>query len=291
MKRSNFFLVSCLFFFSFFSAQNRVEWLKAAPYKVGNLDPVLHESSGLTFQDSKLYSFNDGGNPSALYEINPNNGALLSTSPLPMKNKDWEAISSDGEFFYIGDFGNNAGNRKDLKIYKVMLNGAVPIDTLSFSYPEQKDFLGPLHRHNFDAESLIIREDTLSVFTKEWKSLNTTRYDLVWLEAEGLWETKKKETFSTGYLVTDAAHKKGKLYLVGYTKKMEVYLSVFSEDKNGNFFSSTPKKYFLGLSSKLGQVEGITVDEHHLYISSERFIYRFLNAPASLFRIPLEKLK
>ena len=38
-------------------------------------------------------------------------------------NKDWEAITSDGENFIYGDFGNNAGNRKDLAIYKTDFQG------------------------------------------------------------------------------------------------------------------------------------------------------------------------
>ena len=34
-------------------------------------------------------------------------------------NKDWESDYQRWRKFYIGDFGNNAGNRKDLAIYKI----------------------------------------------------------------------------------------------------------------------------------------------------------------------------
>jgi hypothetical protein len=49
-------------------------------------------------------------------------------------NKDWEEISQDSTYFYIGDFGNNvSGNRKDFifKNRKESLALDVPkIDTL-----------------------------------------------------------------------------------------------------------------------------------------------------------------
>ena len=35
-----------------------------------------------------------------------------------IKNTDWEEISQDKDFIYIGDIGNNSGNRDDLKIYR-----------------------------------------------------------------------------------------------------------------------------------------------------------------------------
>jgi hypothetical protein len=43
----------------------------------------------------------------------------LKTLKVNAKNTDWEALTNDGNNFYIGDFGNNDGSRRDLTIYKV----------------------------------------------------------------------------------------------------------------------------------------------------------------------------
>ena len=36
------------------------------------------------------------------------------------ENVDWEDITQDETHIYIADFGNNNGNRTDLKIYKIL---------------------------------------------------------------------------------------------------------------------------------------------------------------------------
>ncbi|MFN8364467.1 MAG: hypothetical protein U0T78_04125 [Cloacibacterium normanense] len=81
----------------------------------------MKETSGLTFLKDKLFTLNDGGNTNEIFEIDKNSGKILSKLKINFPNKDWEAITSDDEDFYIGDFGNNAGSRKDLAIYKTDL--------------------------------------------------------------------------------------------------------------------------------------------------------------------------
>jgi hypothetical protein len=65
---------------------------------------------------------------------------------LKVKNTDWEEISQDSSYIYVGDFGNNyQGNRTDLHILRIekksfLLNQPI-IDTISFSYSNQTDFI------------------------------------------------------------------------------------------------------------------------------------------------------
>jgi hypothetical protein len=69
-------------------------------------------------------------------------------------------------------------------------------------------------------------------------------------------------------VVTDAAYFDKKLYLVGYTKKTEVFLDIFTEAEPGSF----SKKSETLLSWKflsIGQIEGIAVDETGIYISGK----------------------
>ena len=129
------------FFVLNFSAQQDLKWLKINKYKVATLSDSLKETSGLTFFNGKLYTFNDGGNSSEIFEIDKSSGKILDVIKTDLKNKDWEAITSDSTNTYIGDFGNNAGTRKDLKIYKIPFKDSVKIDSIQeipFFYPEQK---------------------------------------------------------------------------------------------------------------------------------------------------------
>jgi hypothetical protein len=93
-------------------------------------------------------------------------------------NKDWE-ISQDN--FIIEIFGNNvSGNRKDLhlRIEKESLALDVPkIDTLSFSYSDQTDFRkSKPNTSNFDCEAFVVADDSIYLFTKQWKQKRTAVY-------------------------------------------------------------------------------------------------------------------
>ena len=83
----------------------------------------MKETSGLTFLKDKLYTLNDGGNTNEILKLIKNSGKILSKLKINFPNKDWEAITSDGENFLYRRFGNNAGNRKDLAIYKTDFQG------------------------------------------------------------------------------------------------------------------------------------------------------------------------
>lgn len=289
MKISFSFLA--FFIFLNLSAQQDYRWFKIKKYKVGTLSKDLDETSTLQFLDGKLYSLNDGGNTSELFEIDKKSGEILNKIETGLENFDWEALASDGQNFYIGEFGNNWGNRKDLMIYKVDKDNHQKIDTIKFYYPEQEDFNKKPHRHNFDSESLIYKDENLHLFTKEWQSYQTTHYQINPQILGEKQAAEKLETYNLGYLATDASYFDKKLYIVGYTKTMEVYMTVFNEDKNGLFFTQKPKKYYLGQTSSVSQIEGIAVDEDGIYLSGESFKYKIFNAQPSFYFIPKDKLK
>lgn len=284
-----------LFLFSFFfvlylSAQQDLNWLKLKRYKVATLSDSLRETSGLTFFKDKLYTFNDGGNSSEIFEIDKNSGKILNTIKTDLKNFDWEAVTSDSTSIYLGDIGNNWGTRTYLQIFKISSDSAKHISAINFSYPEQSDFSKKPQANNWDAESLIFKDGKLHLFTKEWQSYNTNHY-IIDPENSERQNAQKLENFNLDYLATDASFFENKLYLIGYTKKMEVYLTVFEEDEKGLFFSNKPVKFYLGQTSKLGQIEGIAVNQDGIYISAEVFDVKFLHAPQSFYVIPMEKFE
>lgn len=287
------FLLSVLIIsVSAFSQQ--ADLLKIRQYRTGYLDEKIHETSGLNLFNGKLYTFNDSGNAPGLFELDKTSGEIIKALVVNAKNKDWEALANDGKNFYIGDFGNNGGTRKDLEIYKIPFeNNVLKNDSaalIRFEYPEQTEFVPGYLKTDFDAEAMVWLNGKLHLFTKEWGSKSTTHYT-VDPEIQEKQKAEKTESFKTGFVVTDAAYFSRKLYLVGYTKKTEVFLTVYHETEPGIFFKESPKRYYLGSTLSIGQIEGIAVDETGLYISGEKFRSPLGNTRPALYFVPAEKLK
>ncbi|MBL7880938.1 MAG: hypothetical protein JNN23_13955 [Chryseobacterium gambrini] len=279
---------------STFSFSQQAELFKIRKYRIGNLDDKVKETSGLSLMNGKLYTFNDSGNSPELFELDKSTGQIIGTIQINGKNKDWEALTNDGKNFYIGDFGNNGGTRKELEIYKVPFednsskNDSVKL--ISFEYPEQQEFIPKYSETDFDAEAMIYLNGKIHLFTKEWGSKSTTHY-LIDPEISEKQNAQKIENYETGFIVTDASYFNKKLYLVGYTKKTEVFLDIFDEAEPGIFFKQNPKHYYLGSALSIGQIEGIAVDETGIYISGEKFHSPIGGGKQSLYFIPIDKLK
>ena len=163
------------------------------------LDYKLHETSGLIKYNDRFWTHNDDTDCN-LYAIDTLTGKILETYKLPnQKNTDWEEIAQDETYFYIGDFGNNAaGNRQDLHILKVskqsVLERNPSIERIVFSYSIQTNFeTQKSNQTNFDCEAMIIVKDSIFLFSKEWKTKQTTIYTLP--KTTGKYSANKKSSF------------------------------------------------------------------------------------------------
>ncbi len=292
MKKIFYFLFLLL---SFQIDAQKTQSLNLKNYKIAVLSDSLKESSGLTSINGRLFSFNDSGNTSEIFEIKAGSSFIENAYPTGLKNIDWEAMTNDGENFYIGEFGNNLGTRKDLKIYQVPFKNdsliADSIKIIPFHYPEQIDFAPKNIDNNFDAEAMIFLDGNIHLFTKEWVT-NTVSHYIIDQNLTEDQPAQKLESFDTGFVVTDASVFGDKLYVVGYTKNASVYLMIFERDETGNLFFSKPaKKYALGRAFNIGQIEGITATEKGIYISGERFSIKIKKVPQSLYFIPFKDLE
>lgn len=124
-----------------------------------------------TTQDGNLWVIEDSGNKDHIYKVNQKAEVLYSLKIDHAKNVDWEELTTDSlGNLYIGDFGNNANERKDLVIYKVdslQLTKKEPnAKKIAFAYPEQKDFPPKKDSLYFDTEGMIHWQDHLYIFTK-----------------------------------------------------------------------------------------------------------------------------
>jgi hypothetical protein len=137
-----------------------------------SLPVALGESSGLYCdQDGQTFSINDSGNAPVIYQIDTK-GAISAEYPLKVKNKDWEALTGDENYFYVGDIGNNNGQRTRLNIYKTSKTrlGQGETESLDVSYVANQPGLNETLNHDFDAEALVAVNDHLVLFSKSWQT-------------------------------------------------------------------------------------------------------------------------
>ena len=260
------------------------------PVKVATISNVLTESSGLQMAGDYLWSFNDGGGAAAIYRIDTTSNAILQTVNIESAtNVDWEDIAFDGEYFYVGDFGNNAdGNRKDLKIYKfpfaaipsfsdtpVATVSAHSVEVISFTYGNQSNPVASKANHTkFDCEAMIVEDNKIHLFSKNWVDLNTTHYVIKSTKA-GSYVADSLETLPTDYLVTGADKVPGEkiIVFIGYSSKLpgKHFMHVLSDFEGGKYFNGNKRKINLPDATKMGQAEGITCrNNRYGYISNEK---------------------
>ena len=142
---------------------------------------LFSETSGLMRFNNEIFTHNDSGGETALYSLDTLSGNIIESTYLnETSNVDWEDITVDADFTYVGDFGNNLGNRTDLKIYKLDnsdLNQVTGVPgVIEFSYPEQVDFSEQLFTTNYDCEALLSWGNDLLLFTKNWGNQMTSVY-------------------------------------------------------------------------------------------------------------------
>jgi hypothetical protein len=266
--------------------------VKIKPKYSVKLDAILKETSSLTQSDSLFWTSNDNTDK-ALYAIN-NKGVIQNKIQLKnATNTDWEEITQDNDYFYIGDFGNNAfGNRKDLHILRVekqsFSQNNPKIDTLSFSYSNQTDFTKTKsNATNFDCEAFIVSGDNIYLFTKQWKEKRTSVYVIP--KIPGKHVAQLKESYDVKGLITSATYlpEKKLLVLAGYSKFLSPFIYLFYDYNNSGFFSGNKRK--INIALRFHQMEGIsTQDGLHYYLTNENFARKpIINVPQKLHQFDL----
>lgn len=174
------------------------------------LDASVSETSGIIILNNTLITHNDSGNTNQLFEIDTSTGNISRTVTITnATNVDWEDITMDDTYIYIGDFGNNYGTRTDLKIYRIAITDylastSVTADIINFSYSNQNSFFPNPFNTNFDAESLIHYNNALYVFSKNWDDNNTNIYQIS--KSPGTHSVNMVDTINAQGLVTGATY-------------------------------------------------------------------------------------
>jgi hypothetical protein len=251
--------------------------------------PDLDENSGLIFYNNNIITFNDSGGEANLYEINASTGNITRTVTITnATNVDWEDITQDASYIYIGDIGNNNGNRTDLKIYKIAktdYNGSDDIavaEIISYSYADQLDFNSNPNNTNWDAEGLISYGEQLLIFSKNWVDNRVNVYSIP--KTNGTYSALLESSYNTNGLITSAeiSLNENIIYLIGYSNSQAPFMYTIHGIPNNSLdiFSGIISEKVSNIVPLGNQVEAIalfeiTPNQHRLYISNEKFIFSY----------------
>ncbi len=140
---------------------------------ITDLPKKLSENSGIVqFDEKSIWVIEDKGNEDHIYKIDFNGKVLKELEVKNAKNHDWEDLTSDKKGnLYIGDFGNNANDRKNLVIYKLQnpetkSGDKIDAERIEFRYPEQKDFPPRRGLLLYDSEAFFHYNDHFYIITK-----------------------------------------------------------------------------------------------------------------------------
>ena len=241
------------------------------------LPEILKEASGVAYLDGNLWTHNDGGNSNEIYRIDTLTGEILQTVLVgALENEDWEDMAQNDTHLFVGDFGNNAGDRMDLRIGQIdrsdLSNLIVSAQSINFSYSDQTDFTERLNDHDYDCEAFFFYQDSLHLFTKNWVDEKTRHYTVP--ATPGTHVAQLRETFDSQGLITGAAidEETGTISLLGYTPSGVNFMWLLFDYSSHHFFSGNIRKINLGTGLTNSQTEGIIFTENgDGFVVSENF--------------------
>ena len=267
------------------------ETTKIKPLTSLKLSDSLRETSGLIAFDNLLWTHNDD-HDTTIYGLDSNGIIQKKIKLEKVKNIDWEEISQDSLYIYIGDFGNNyRGNRTNLNILRIekksfLMNKPV-IDSISFSYSNQTDFSSQKSNStNFDCEAFVVSQDSIYLFTKQWSENKSGVYSLPKFPGNHI--AKYKETLNVEGLVTGATlTPNNEIVFCGYTKTFKTFLYLIYDLKDFNFSVANQRR--INLSLTYHQIEGVTsADGKLFYVTNESFIRKpIINTPQQMHTLDL----
>lgn len=252
-----------------------------SPSKLVPVNPLpkeLTENSGLIELDEDLYAgLNDGGDEPNLYLFSLKRRIATRIVKINhAQNVDWEDLTMDDDYVYIGDTGNNSGNRTNLVIYRVKKDdlrkkAEADAEKITYAYNTQTKF-SPSSKNNFDCEAMVCVGDSLYLFSKNRGNKKTDLFSLP--KVPGDYKAIHAGQFEANGLITSAAYRKtaikSDLVLIGYDNKGKSYngfLVYFPMVDGTHFFSGVPKRLEFNTSLQIESV--LFHGDKQVYISNE----------------------
>jgi hypothetical protein len=260
--------------------------------QIGGLPPILSANSGMTESGGLIWFINDTRFDTAIYGYDRELDTVIRKVVVKnASNINWEDITQNENYIYIGDFGNNDGSRTDLRIIRIDKSDlltetdiVIPSGIIEFHYEDQTDFTPANQETPFDCEAFIATEDSLVLFAKDWQNRQTRLYTLPL--TPGVYIAKLRKHWNINGLITAAAwsSENQELLLLGYTPTVP-FLWKFSG------FTPADLTYDEGNRTDFNsfwatQTEGLLISgDGSILISSEE---SSLQKPASLFYVKVQ---
>ncbi len=243
-----------------------------------SLPSVMQETSGLMYFNNTFWTHNDDTDTHLYSFQTTNTDDYVEYLLQNVINIDWEEITQDSNYVYLGDVGNNSnGNRTDLKILRIekqsLLNHTPVVDTISFFYSDQSDFSGSgSNNTDFDCEAFVVFGDSIFLFTKQWIGEKTKVYSFP--KTPGTYEAVHIEEYDVQGLITGACFHEDKniVVLCGYSPTLDPFIYILYDFQMNRFFSGN--KRMISLQLPFHQVEAITSEDFYtFYVTNEYFSF------------------
>lgn len=266
--------------------------LKIKVQKSIDLPIEIKESSGLFFWNELLWTHNDDKD-NFIYGIDTANGKIANKIQLKsLTNFDWEEIKQDKNYLYVGDIGNNFGNRKDLRIYRIkkeyLFEEKFIYDTISFQYDLQKEIKkNKPNTTDFDCEAFVIINDSIYLFSKEWTSRKTSIYVIP--NKPGKHKAQCKTTLNVKGLITGATFIENinKIILCGYSKTLQPFVFLIYDFKEVSINLANKRRVEIDLP--FHQIEGIEFVNDKLFLTNENFSKSIIATTNKLFSLMMNE--
>lgn len=253
--------------------------------RISDLPYELEEASGMVYLDANnegtnngLFMLEDSKKP-YIYKVCEISGKIKQVIKIDgAQFKDKETLTADDHYLYIGDIGDNKGKRKSLQIVRIPLAELIPgldtvrvkgetitLEILGKQKPNKK-------KHNIhDFEAMIVKDDSIYLFSKRRKDYKTVMYALP--NELGHQVAYPTCEFDTKGLITGAAlnPETKELVLIGYQrKKKNPYLIYFS---NFDICDAASRPKFISLTNDAlsFQVESVTFYKNNQLLFSNEW--------------------
>jgi hypothetical protein len=267
--------------------------VEKSPVSVKRILPKeLKEISGITVVKQSIWAITD--KPHArVYRMDTTGNLLQEVDIKGLEALDVEAVTADSSFIYIGDVGDNTGDRGERKIIKVAMN-SIPTgqkveadgDVITFTFPGE-EAVESKKQNNYDCESLLSYKDSLYLFTKDREDKETRLYAIP--KTPGSYSARLIDSFNSKGLVTDAAINPANnlVALIGYHKGHTYpFMLLFKNFKGDDFLSGEHSRIELADKEWDWQLEGISLTNDMVYFSCEGTP----EVPATFYGIKLDKI-
>jgi hypothetical protein len=252
----------------------------------------MKEISGIVATKNGIWAIKD--KPHAIvYKLDTAGNLVQEVDIKGIEAADVEAVTADDSFVYIGDVGDNIGDRGERKIIKVAMN-SIPKgekveangEVITFTFPGEET-VESKKDNNYDCESLLSYRDSLYLFTKDREDKKTRLYAIP--KTPGNYAARFIDSFDCDGLITDAAINPANnlVALIGYHKGHNYPFMIFFRNfKGDDFLSGEHNRIELADKEWDWQLEGISLTNDMVYFSCEGTP----EVPATFYGIKLDKV-